>query len=120
MIILAGSLFRPAAAASGAGPRVTVARVLDGYASPGPGTHTGAVTKRIFIVEQVGRISIATHEDGAWKKVGIFLDIRAKVLGPKEGGLEQGLLGLAFAPDYARSGRFYVYYSGNDGQINVE
>jgi glucose/arabinose dehydrogenase len=41
-----------------------------------------------------------------------FLDTRAKVTA----GGEQGLLSMAFAPDYAQSGRFYVYYTERSGQ----
>jgi glucose/arabinose dehydrogenase len=39
-----------------------------------------------------------------------FLDISGEVTS----GGEQGTLGLAFAPDYARSGLFYVYFTGRD------
>jgi hypothetical protein len=31
-------------------------------------------------------------------------------------GIEQGLLGLAFHPDYGSNGRYFVYYTGRDGQ----
>jgi len=44
-----------------------------------------------------------------------FLDIRGEVL---EGG-EQGLLSVAFAPDYASSGLFYVYFTTNGGDIAI-
>jgi glucose/arabinose dehydrogenase len=44
-----------------------------------------------------------------------FLDITDLVTS----GGEQGLLGLAFAPDYAQSGLFYVYYTGKDGNQHV-
>ena len=44
-----------------------------------------------------------------------FLDIRSRVLA----GGEQGLLSMAFAPDYARSGRFYVYYTDRGGQQRI-
>jgi glucose/arabinose dehydrogenase len=63
--------------------------------------------RRLFVVEQPGRISVL--QDG--RRVGHpFLDIRGLVTS----GGEQGLLSMAFAPDYARSGRFYVYYTDND------
>ena len=41
-----------------------------------------------------------------------FMDIREKII--RNPGMEEGLLGLAFAPDYASSGKFYVYYSAGD------
>ena len=45
-----------------------------------------------------------------------FLDISDLVT---TGG-ESGLLSMAFAPDYARSGRFYVYYTDSDGYIRID
>src|SRR4051812_45897796 len=59
---------------------------------------------RLFVVEQEGRIIEVL--DGQ-KLATPFLDITAKV---KSGG-EQGLLSMAFAPDYATSGHYYVYYT---------
>jgi glucose/arabinose dehydrogenase len=59
---------------------------------------------RVFVVEQPGRI--IEVRDGV-KQDPAFLDISSRV---KSGG-EQGLLSMAFAPDYATSGRYYVYYT---------
>ncbi len=58
-------------------------------------------------MEQTGKIQIATYSDGRWRRVGTFLDIRDKI----RVGSEQGLLGLAFAPNYSTSHRFYVNYT---------
>jgi glucose/arabinose dehydrogenase len=58
---------------------------------------------RVFVVEKPGRV-VVRH--GAAQST--FLDLTGRV---KSDGYEQGLLGLAFAPDYATSGRFYVYYT---------
>ncbi|MFM9139863.1 MAG: PQQ-dependent sugar dehydrogenase, partial [Solirubrobacterales bacterium] len=65
-----------------------------------------------MVVEQPGRILVV--RDGK-RQAQPFLDIRSRVLA----GGEQGLLGLAFAPDYASSGRFYVYYTRRDGRQAV-
>ena len=62
--------------------------------------------ERLFIVEQGGKIWI-TLPDGSKLPIP-FLDISDKVF--TEGG-EQGLLGLAFDPDYAENGYFYVNYT---------
>ncbi len=66
---------------------------------------------RLFVVQRVGVIRIldANHQmlDPA------FLDITDRVLA---GGIEQGLLGLAFHPDYANNGRFFVYYTDKGGR----
>ena len=67
--------------------------------------------ERLFVVQRVGVIRIldASREmlDPA------YLDISDRVLA---GGIEQGLLGLAFHPDYATNGRFFVYYTDRDGR----
>lgn len=46
----------------------------------------------------------------------VFLDIRDRLI--RDPGAEEGLLGLAFAPDYATSGRFYVYYTRGNPRHN--
>src|SRR5688572_30253196 len=62
---------------------------------------------RLFIVEQPGRIRIV--KDGTLLETP-FLDIRGPV---RSTGDEEGLLGLAFHPDYAQNGRFFVYYTAD-------
>jgi hypothetical protein len=69
--------------------------------------------RRIFVVEQTGRIRLLA---GGKRVRRPFLDLRGDVTA----GGEQGLLGLAFAPDYARSGRLYVYFTGRDGDQKVQ
>jgi glucose/arabinose dehydrogenase len=64
----------------------------------------------IFVVEQGGRIRLVQKG-----KRRTFLDIRGEVL---DGG-EQGLLSVAFPPDYRSSGLFYVYFTTNGGDIAV-
>ena len=68
--------------------------------------------RRLFVVEQPGRIRVLV--DGRLRKRP-FLDIRSRV---RSGG-EQGLLSMAFAPDYARSGRFYVDYTDTAGDSRI-
>ena len=65
----------------------------------------------LFVVEQPGRI-IALSKG----KRRTFLDIRGQVTF----GGEQGLLSLAFAPDYQQSGVFYVYYVTSGGDLAIE
>ncbi len=64
---------------------------------------------RLFVIEKPGRIRIL--QDGQLLDQP-FLDITDRV-GSK--GNEQGLLGLAFHPQYAENGRFFVNYTNNDG-----
>jgi glucose/arabinose dehydrogenase len=68
--------------------------------------------RRVFVVEQGGRIWVVR---GGRKLAQPFLDLSSKT----EAGGEQGLLSMAFAPDYATSGRFYVDYTDNAGDSHV-
>jgi len=68
----------------------------------------------LYVVERAGKIR-ALAPDG---KVAAepFLDLSAEVSTAGEGGL----FSLAFAPDYASSGRFYVDYASREGRIVIE
>lgn len=68
--------------------------------------------RRLFVVEQGGTIRVV--RDGRVLRAP-FLDIRRLVVS----GGEQGLLSMAFAPDYATSGRFYVDYTDVNGNTRV-
>jgi glucose/arabinose dehydrogenase len=68
---------------------------------------------RLFILEQPGRIRIV--RDGQLLATP-FLDLTAKA----SSGAERGLLGLAFHPDYAQNGYFYVDYTDLSGNTRVE
>jgi glucose/arabinose dehydrogenase len=68
---------------------------------------------RVFVVEQEGTIRIV--RDGR-KLAAPFLDIRSDV----QAGGERGLLSMAFAPDYAKTGLFYVYFTGGDGDLHIQ
>lgn len=65
---------------------------------------------RLFVVEQPGRIRIL---DGG--QVTPFLDISDRIAF----GGEQGLLGLAFHPDFASNQRFFTFYTAPDGALTV-
>ena len=60
---------------------------------------------RLFIVEQPGRVRLV--KNGALQTT-VFLDIQSKV---ESGGTEQGLLSVAFHPDFETNGFFYVNYT---------
>jgi hypothetical protein len=62
---------------------------------------------RIFIVEQRGLISVFKNESETDDK-SVFLNIESRV---NDQGNEEGLLGLAFHPDYESNGFFYVNYT---------
>jgi glucose/arabinose dehydrogenase len=107
LAIAALSLSTVPSLAGAARSSVSLPRILGGYVHPVLVTHAPGSGRAIFIVEQRGVIKRATFEGGAWQKLGTFLDLRSLV---KAGG-EQGLLGLAFHPDYEANGRFYVDYT---------
>jgi len=69
--------------------------------------HAGDNTDRIFIVEQRGVISVFPNDSEVAEK-SIFLNIASRV---KDQGNEEGLLGLAFHPNYESNGYFYVNYT---------
>jgi putative heme-binding domain-containing protein len=69
----------------------------------------------LYVVEQRGRIWSFENAPGTAAKAE-FLDIGAKVYSPASGGHnEEGLLGLAFHPDYGNNGEFFLYYSAHEG-----
>jgi glucose/arabinose dehydrogenase len=69
--------------------------------------------KRVFVVEQGGRIRVMVKGKTRSRP---FLDIASIV----QAGGERGLLSMAFAPDYRSSGRFYVYFTDSTGDIRIQ
>jgi len=94
-------------------PGLGLQLVASGLASPVTLANAGDGSKRLFIVEQTGRVGI---HNGAVVLPAPFLDITNRVLS----GGERGLLGLAFHPSYAANGFFYVYYTSQpNGDIVI-
>jgi glucose/arabinose dehydrogenase len=91
-------------------PPMQLTRVADGLDQPVYVTTPPGDPDSLYVVEKAGTIRIV--RGGA--VAGTFLDISSRVLIPGEQA-EGGLLGLAFAPDYAESGRFFVHLSADDG-----
>ena len=71
-------------------------------------------TNRLFFVSQPGVI-FSINNDANETEKNIFLDISEKVLF----GGEQGLLGLAFHPEFSRNGYFYVNYTVNNPRRSI-
>jgi glucose/arabinose dehydrogenase len=86
-------------------PSVELVQIADGLIDPINITSAPDGSGRLFVVERVGFIRII--QDGQLVDEP-FLDLSDTV---KTDFLEQGLLGLAFHPDFANNGRFFVYYS---------
>ena len=72
-------------------------------------------SERLFMVSRDGRIFVWT---GATFLTSPFLDITTRTRDPSPFA-ESGLLGLAFSPDYATSGKFYVHYNRQSDQASV-
>jgi len=72
-------------------------------------THSEDTTDRIFVVEQAGRIKVFSNSQ-ATSTAKVYLNITDRVIS----GGEQGLLGLAFHPDYKNNGYFYVNYTADN------
>jgi hypothetical protein len=87
--------------------------VATGLSNPIFAGHAGDGSGRLFIVEQDGIVLVLQPLQSTPT---IFLDVRARIAAVGE----QGLLGLAFHPQYASNGRFFVYYTrAGDGAIVI-
>lgn len=82
-----------------------IEEVVSGLVQPVHIAHAGDGSGRLFVVEQPGRIRVI--ENGAVLDTP-FLDIRDIV---NNNAFERGLLSVAFHPDYASNGLFYVNYT---------
>jgi glucose/arabinose dehydrogenase len=95
-----------------AAPRLNLEVITSGLVQPLDIAHAG--DDRLFIVEQVGRVRIVAP--GGIVLSTPFLDITDRV---NTAAWERGLLGIAFSPDYASDGAFYVNYTGSDGGTRI-
>ncbi len=86
-------------------PTLTLQSVATGLAFPVDITHAGDGSGRLFVVEQDGRIRIVS---GGAVLATPFLDIGSLVA---TSGSEQGLLGVAFHPNYVSNGYLFVNYT---------
>lgn len=86
-------------------------QLATGLSRPVAVRHAGDGSDRVFIIEKVGRIRIFDTSTDTLVSAP-FLDITGAV---DSGGNEQGLLGLAFHPDYSSNGFFYVNYTQDPG-----
>jgi glucose/arabinose dehydrogenase/plastocyanin len=87
-------------------PEIQLVQVAGGFVDPVNIANAGDGSGRLFVVQRTGQIMII-NPDGTVLETP-FLDIANLV---KIDMQEQGLLGLAFHPDYENNGRFFVYYS---------
>ena len=111
-IVAACGSSTPSGAAIVAGPARIALQRIGVFSQP---VYLAAAPRdphRLFVVERAGRIMVLVS---GRRQARPFLDISGRV---NSGGGEQGLLSMAFAPDYQPSGLFYVYYT--DGSNNIQ
>jgi uncharacterized repeat protein (TIGR03806 family) len=77
------------------------------FSAPIAITTPAGETNRLFILERAGRVAVVTNLAAPNRT--IFMDITNRVTA----GCEEGLLGMAFHPNYAANGYFYLFYSVN-------
>jgi glucose/arabinose dehydrogenase len=87
-------------------------QVAGGFSQPVYVAQPRSERGRLYVVERAGRIVVLANG-----KRSTFLDIRSRV---ESGYDEQGLLSVAFHPQYAKNHRFYVYYTNRQGDIEVD
>lgn len=70
----------------------------------------------LYVLEQPGRIVVLDRRNPDATEVETFLDIRPEV---RKKNNEEGLLSMAFSPDVAEDGTFYLYYSASSPRRTV-
>lgn len=92
-------------------PVVTMTPVITGLSGAMQVVHAGDSSKRIFIVQRAGSIRVF---DKNYTSLGNFISFT----GISTNG-EGGLLSLAFHPNYASNGYFFIYYTNSGGDLEV-
>lgn len=105
LLLLVGCAGGSQAPATGGLPQIALERVVNGLNDPLYLTHAGDGSGRLYVLEQPGRVRVL--EEGRLVEQP-FLNLTDRVISQ---GDEQGLLGIAFAPDFETSGIFYLHYT---------
>lgn len=111
--ILAFLLIFHVAATADSLPRAV--KIIDNLAEPVFLTAPAGSTDALYILEKAGRIMIYDRQTRKVRPTP-FLDIRRQINIKMN---EQGLLGMAFSPDYKTDHRFYLYYTDTQGDTQV-
>ncbi|HKQ33509.1 MAG TPA: PQQ-dependent sugar dehydrogenase, partial [Thermodesulfobacteriota bacterium] len=112
-LLIIAALFLMSALSS-TGVELTTVKVAGGFSQPLYLTSPVGDSSRLFIVEQ-STATIKIIKNGVVLGTP-FLNINPKV---SDSGGERGLLGLAFHPNYASNGYFYVNYTDNSGNTVI-
>jgi len=92
---------------------LALALVAQGFSSPLFVAAPPGDTTRIFVVEQGGTIQVIKN---GLRLEAPFLDVSTRIA---DSGGERGLLGLAFHPDYATNGQFFVNYTNENNDTRI-
>jgi glucose/arabinose dehydrogenase len=111
-LLLAGLVALVLAVAASAHTRALHLVPVAQFAAPVYVTSAPGEPGNLYVVEQAGRIMVLQNGK---TRAAPFLDIRPLV----QSGGEEGLLSLAFDPDYAKNHRFYVDYTDVNGDTRV-
>ncbi|HEY8962701.1 MAG TPA: PQQ-dependent sugar dehydrogenase [Luteolibacter sp.] len=94
---------------------IGVQQVAKGFERPVWIGQPKGIDGKLWVIEQAGRVWVIDAKTGA-RSERPFLDL---VFDVSRTGNEEGLLGLAFAPDFQKTGRFYVNYTDRTPQRAV-
>jgi hypothetical protein len=114
LAVLGLMLAMPLTSVRAAAPNVTLNQVRNDAASYTQVTNADDGTNRLFLVERSG-VVYAVGPTGAGSR-SVFMDIRSIV---QDSGGEQGLLGLAFHPDFETNRRVFAFYTRAGGDVIV-
>lgn len=92
--------------------------VITGLTNPLQVLHAGDNSQRIYVVEQAGKIKVFNSNYTAANNASGNNEFLNITLSNKTG--EQGLLSAAFHPLYASNGYFYIFYTNNAGNLQVD
>ena len=95
-----------------AGATTVLTRIASGFDSPVLLTNARDGSGRLFVVEQTGKIKVVKN---GYVLPTPFLDVSSEI----SRGSEQGLLGLAFHPNFKANGLFYVNFTRANGDTVI-
>src|SRR4051812_27194113 len=90
-------------------PATNLKLIADNLVSPLSVVEPPDDSKRLFIVDQAGKVWIVPSSGTMLTTP--FLDITSKIVSLNPSYDERGLLSLAFHPNFKTNGRFYIFYT---------
>jgi glucose/arabinose dehydrogenase len=101
-------------------PPARLERIATGFDEPVYVTGVPGRPRALAVVERYGRVRLLRPRSPRRRPVLVDLRSRVGIEDERETVDQRGLLSVAFAPDYARSGRIYLDYVGRDGRLRVD